>query len=191
MKSRHTQRSTDNDSTAFDYDSVDRACDGRCEADDPTDSPARTYTQAEFTQGLGELVRWVIGGGLPLGSDNARIVDSKASGSNGSNSSPARTLNAPLIGKRGIAAAFILCPGALHGLSLAAIGRLPGVNASRKSLSDHTTDFTRRFGVRSRALRTDTEREHMSEVTRERHRVAQDARELLVAQAGKSDVSLN
>jgi hypothetical protein len=56
---------------------------------------------------------------------------------------------AQLIMRRTLAAAWVTTPDALGGISAAEVGRRLGVN--REAISKHTSEFSRRFGVVSRA----------------------------------------
>ncbi len=136
----------------FDYDEIDRLVDGRCDADHAPEGSfaARTFTHAEYAAGLAEFARWMVLGAHRDGPGR------------GPNQSLARLLHADIIGRRAICAAWILRPELFAGASLSEVGRLPGVDGTRKMLCDHVADFEATFGVRSRGMRTQTNRDQLS-----------------------------
>lgn len=136
----------------FAYDEIDRLIDGRCDADRAPDGSfdARTFNHAEYTAGLAEFARWMVLGAHRDGPGRAWIQ------------TLARILHADMIGRRAICAAWILRPELFARASLSEVGRLPGVDGTRKMLCYHVADFEATFGVRSRGMRTRSNREQLS-----------------------------
>lgn len=136
----------------FDYDEIARLVDGRCEADHAPDGSfaSRSFTHAELAETLAEFVRWIVLGAHRDGPGH------------GPNQSLTRLIRADLIGRRAISAAWILRPALFDGASLSEVGRLPGVDSTRKMLCDHVADFEDVFGIHSRAMRTQTNRDRLS-----------------------------
>ena len=149
-----------NESTPFDFDSVEIAVDG----ESPEEGEA-LYTREDLAQALAGMLVWIVSGSPYVTQRRGKLRTPRVS-SDGKPLLP--RMGTPLLGKRALAAAWVVAPHLFNGCSLAHLASLPATGATRKTLSKHAQDFERMYGLKSRALRAEVEREHSASSARKR-----------------------